>query len=331
MADRLDLPLGQPAAHRTADPGRAGPAAPAPDRSAACCSPTSRRCRSGRRTARFLYDGLLDYARAHPERQVRLRPRHRLGEDTFHRMRHHPESLLADVDLPPNFGISHTPIAEQLADTDLLLTVSSTACLEALEAGCRVALPLDLGVHEKLGNHVFLDSGLLRTFDQIIADDLGAPEPDWLADYLLAEPTAPAVIIARPDRGAARAAASGRRRRYDGPATTGPRRPSTGLWSDRGSVARSGPDPDLGSGRLAAADGGRQPRCAAAGARPAGPPARLQHGRLALTAGCAEPHSAWPARLFSSTPGGPGSAGRDRGRGGPSARSTLGFRLLACH
>lgn len=145
---------------------------------------------------RFLYDRLLDYARAHPEREVRLRPRHRLGEDTFHRMRHHPESLLADVDLPPNFCISHTPIAEQLADTDLLLTVSSTACLEALAAGCRVALPLDLGVHEKLGNHVFLDSDLLRTFDQIIADDLAPPDPDWLADYLLAEPTPPAVIIA---------------------------------------------------------------------------------------------------------------------------------------
>ena len=143
----------------------------------------------------YLYGRLLGYARAHPDRQVRLRPRHRLGEDTLHRMRHHPESLLADVDLPPNFGISHTPISAELPTTDLLLTVSSTACLEALEAGCRVALPLDLGVHEKLGNHVFLDSGLLRTFDQITADDLGTPEPAWLADYLLAEPVAPAVII----------------------------------------------------------------------------------------------------------------------------------------
>lgn len=145
---------------------------------------------------RYLYDRLLDYARAHPDREVRLRPRHRLGEDTFHRMRHHPESLLADVELPSNFGITHRPIAELLPETDLLLTVSSSACLEALEAGCRVALPLDLGVHEKLGNHVFLDSGLLATFDQIIADDLGRPEPAWLADHLLAESTPPAVIIA---------------------------------------------------------------------------------------------------------------------------------------
>ena len=226
---------------------------------------------------RFLYDRLLDYARAHPERQVRLRPRHRLGEDTFHRMQHHPESLLADVDLPPNFGISHTPIAEQLADTDLLLTVSSTACLEALEAGCRVALPLDLGVHERLGNHVFLDSGLLRTFDQIIADDLAPPEPDWLADYLLADPTRPAAIIA--DR--AEAAAGQRGAAVAGGAPV-PLLPDRGdLQPGGGRTAAAFPDRRLrGSGWLAAADGGRQSRRAAAGARPAGPPARLPHGVL---------------------------------------------------
>lgn len=171
---------------------------------------------------RYLYDRLLDYARAHPERQVRLRPRHRLGEDTFHRMRHHPESLLADVDQPVNFGIAHTPISQLLASTDLLLTISSTACLEALEAGCRVALPLDLGVHEKLGNHVFLDSGLLRTFEEIGADDLGVPDRAWLADYLLTDPQRPATLIA--DRvehllaSGVRPSAAVRRSRYYGTA-----------------------------------------------------------------------------------------------------------------
>ena len=38
---------------------------------------------------------LIDYALAHPDRDVVLKPRHRLGEDTYHRMRHHPETLLA--------------------------------------------------------------------------------------------------------------------------------------------------------------------------------------------------------------------------------------------
>lgn len=144
----------------------------------------------------FVYRRLLDYAEAHPDRQVVLKPRHRLGEETFHRMRYHPEALLAGQTLPANFGFDYTPVAEQLPTTDLLLTVSSTACLEAIDHGCRVGLVLDLGVHEKLGNHVFLDSGLLRTFDQITDDDLGAADSRWLDDYFFPRPAGAAGLIA---------------------------------------------------------------------------------------------------------------------------------------
>jgi hypothetical protein len=98
-------------------------------------------------------------------------------------MRFHPEVLLGGQQLPPNFRIDYTPVATLLPSVDLLVTVSSTACLEALDHGCRVALLLDLGVHERHGNHVFLGSGLLRTWEQITADELGTPDPDWLAGY----------------------------------------------------------------------------------------------------------------------------------------------------
>jgi len=70
-----------------------------------------------------------------------------------------------------------------VADVDLLVTMSSTASLEALGAGARVALVLDLGIHEKYGNQVFLDSGLLRTFGQISRDELGQPDDQWCAAY----------------------------------------------------------------------------------------------------------------------------------------------------
>lgn len=136
----------------------------------------------------FVYQRLIDYAVAHPDRDVVLKPRHRIGEDTYHRMRHHPETLLAGAEFPPNFSIDYTPISEQLPTVDLLITVSSTACLEALDHGSRVALVLDLGVHERYGNHVFLDSGLLRTWQQMIADDIGDPEPDWLSSFFFAGP-----------------------------------------------------------------------------------------------------------------------------------------------
>ena len=89
-----------------------------------------------------------------------------LEESTFHRMRHHPERLLAGEELPRTCVSTTRRSLRRCLTTDLLLTMSSTACLEALDHGRRVGLILDLGVHERYGNHVFLDSGLLRTFSQ---------------------------------------------------------------------------------------------------------------------------------------------------------------------
>lgn len=131
----------------------------------------------------YVYRRLIAYAQEHPDRDVILKPRHRPGEDTFHRMAHHPADLLNGEELPSNFHIDYTPIGEQLPTIDLLLTMSSTACLEALDHGCRVALVLDLGVHERFGNHVFLDSGLLRTFEEIVKDEIGSPTKNWLDGY----------------------------------------------------------------------------------------------------------------------------------------------------
>ncbi len=143
----------------------------------------------------YVYRALLDYARRHPDRQVVLKPRHRLGESTYHRMRHHPERLLAGDALPPNVRFDYTPIAEALPSTDLLLTMSSTACLEALDHGCRVGLILDLGVHERYGNHVFMESGLLRTFSQLERDEIGEPRPEWLAGYFFDRPASAVEVI----------------------------------------------------------------------------------------------------------------------------------------
>jgi hypothetical protein len=145
---------------------------------------------SSRADRAYVYDRLVEHARRHPERRVLLKPRHRPGEDTFHVMRHHPEQLLGGRDLPPNFEIVYEPISDLLPTVDLLLTVSSTAGLESVGAGVRTAFVGDLGVHENLGNHVLLSSGLVRTFDAVDAAGPageGLPEPrgEWVDDYFV--------------------------------------------------------------------------------------------------------------------------------------------------
>ncbi|MFT4279844.1 DUF6716 putative glycosyltransferase [Microbacterium sp.] len=141
---------------------------------------------AGRADRAYLYQRLADYARAHPDRQVLLRPRHRPGEGTFHVMRHHPETVLASLPpSPDNFAVTYEPITSLLPRTDLLLTVSSTAGLEAVGAGVRTAFIGDLGVHEKHGNHVLLASGLLATFDDLEADRLPTARRAWLDDLFV--------------------------------------------------------------------------------------------------------------------------------------------------
>src|SRR4029450_509122 len=75
----------------------------------------------------YLYQRLLAYARIHPERDVVLKPRHRIGEDTFHRMKFHPEALLSGVRRPPNFSIDYTPVSDRLGNFEPMFTISSKA------------------------------------------------------------------------------------------------------------------------------------------------------------------------------------------------------------
>lgn len=135
----------------------------------------------------YLYQRLVDYARAHPETKVLLKPRHRPEESTFHVMEDHPESMLRMLPpAPDNFALTYVPITELLPTTDLLLTVSSTAGLEAIGAGVRTVFLGDLGVHEKHGNHVLIDSGLIASFEDLFAGRIPTPDPEWLADMFVA-------------------------------------------------------------------------------------------------------------------------------------------------
>jgi hypothetical protein len=134
----------------------------------------------------YLWDRLVGYAERHPDRTVLLRPRHRPGEDTFHRMEFSPDEWAAHREFPPNFRVDHTPIATLLPQTDLLLTVSSTAALEAIAGGSRVAFVADV-LNDGALNPPLLPSGLLRMFDAIDADEIGTPDAEWLDDVFPAQ------------------------------------------------------------------------------------------------------------------------------------------------
>ncbi|QEV45904.1 hypothetical protein CP980_13100 [Streptomyces vinaceus] len=132
----------------------------------------------------YLLERAAGHARLHPGREVLIKLRSRPGEHTTH-LEEQPYQRLAERipgGLPPNCRLVYGNMGEVLDRTDLLVTVSSTAALESLHRGIPTAVLTDLGVREVLGNHHFLGSGCLASWDQLDAGLLPQGDPDWLAD-----------------------------------------------------------------------------------------------------------------------------------------------------
>ncbi|MEU9189975.1 DUF6716 putative glycosyltransferase [Streptomyces sp. NPDC048484] len=136
-----------------------------------------------RKDRTYLLNRLVQHARLHPDREVLLKLRSRPGEHTTH-IEEQPYQRLAERipgGLPANFRLVYGHMGEVLDRTDLLVTVSSTAALESLHRRIPTVVLTDLGVRESLGNHHFVGSGCLASWDQL--DDGHAPSPDerWVA------------------------------------------------------------------------------------------------------------------------------------------------------
>ncbi|WP_280878282.1 DUF6716 putative glycosyltransferase [Streptomyces pseudovenezuelae] len=129
-----------------------------------------------RKDRTYLLERLIRHARKHPEREVLLKLRSRPGEHTTHIEELPYQKLAQKLDAPANFSLVYGNMGEVLDRTDLLVTISSTAALESLHRRIPTVVLSDLGVREVLGNHHFVGSGCLASWDQL--DEGHRPEPD---------------------------------------------------------------------------------------------------------------------------------------------------------
>ncbi|MFF3751076.1 DUF6716 putative glycosyltransferase [Streptomyces sp. NPDC002018] len=129
----------------------------------------------------YLLRRLVEHARLHPRREVLLKLRSKIGEHTTH-VEEFPYQRLAEKvpgGLPPNFKLVYGNMGEVLDRTDLLVTVSSTAALEALHRRIPTAILTDLGVREPLGNHHFIGSGCLASWEQLDSGERPRADAVW--------------------------------------------------------------------------------------------------------------------------------------------------------
>lgn len=134
-----------------------------------------------RRDRTYLLERLVEHARLHPNREVLLKLRSKPGEHTTHIEELPYQKLAQRLAPPPNFRLVYGNMGEVLDRTDLLVTISSTAALESLHRRIPTVVLTDLGVRETLGNHHFVGSGCLASWDQLDAGHRPAPEPEWVA------------------------------------------------------------------------------------------------------------------------------------------------------
>lgn len=133
---------------------------------------------------------LADAAARRPSRRVVVKVRARRGEAQTHAEAFDYAELLDDLDvrralggsLPPNLVVEDGPMAEHLAHAAGLVTVSSTAALEAVASGLPTLLIDEFGVTPKLINTVFEGSGLFGGADALADWELRHPADEWLAE-----------------------------------------------------------------------------------------------------------------------------------------------------
>ncbi|MFC5957329.1 DUF6716 putative glycosyltransferase [Streptomyces pratens] len=134
-----------------------------------------------RRDRTYLLNRLVEHARRHPEREVLLKLRSKPGEHTTHIEELPYQKLVQRLDPPANFRLVYGHMGEVLDRTDLLVTVSSTAALESLHRRIPTVVLTDLGVREALGNHHFVGSGCLASWDQLDAGHRPVPDEEWVS------------------------------------------------------------------------------------------------------------------------------------------------------
>lgn len=113
-----------------------------------------------------------------PVIKLRARP----GEEQTHREQWAYPDLIDDLADAERLNWATGSMAAALADAAALVTVSSTAVLEAIAMDLPALVINDFGISAEMINIVFADSGLVGSLDDLRAGDFRTVDPGWKRD-----------------------------------------------------------------------------------------------------------------------------------------------------
>lgn len=124
-------------------------------------------------------------ALARPDRRVvvKLRSRPEVGErETHHEMAAYPALFRRFGEIPENVVFSYAPMNRALEHAEGLVTISSTAAIEAIAKGVPVIALDEFGVSKANLNTVFEASGLLGDADDVVSRRFRTPDARWVTE-----------------------------------------------------------------------------------------------------------------------------------------------------
>ncbi|WP_435527217.1 DUF6716 putative glycosyltransferase [Microbacterium aurantiacum] len=134
---------------------------------------------------------LVRAARARPDRRVVVKLRAAPGESQTHLEDTGYRDLVTELGpIPRNLVFSTAPMARALDSAEGLVTVSSTAAIEAIARGVPVIALDSFGVSAELINEVLADAGLLGSEADVEARRFRHPAPRWLEENYFHDPSA---------------------------------------------------------------------------------------------------------------------------------------------
>jgi hypothetical protein len=131
-----------------------------------------------------LVSWLAESARRHPYLRVVVKVRETPGEQRTHAERYDYADLIGELDppAPHNLVVADGDMSDHLAGAAGLVTVSSTAAIEAIARSIPVIIVEDFGVSAELVNTVFEGSGLFGNCGDLVEGRFRHPNVAWLED-----------------------------------------------------------------------------------------------------------------------------------------------------
>ena len=128
-------------------------------------------------------DILIATARRNPDHRVVIKVRALSGEQQTHDEEHSYPDLLAERPSPPqNLVVAAGAMATALDTAAGLVTVSSTASIEAIARDIPLIMLDEFGISDGLINQAFVGSGLFADGEAVASLAFARPNPQWLDD-----------------------------------------------------------------------------------------------------------------------------------------------------